>query len=134
MKKNLKIQYYGRYVDDFILIHEDVEYLKETIISIQTFLSEYLKLELHPKKIYLQHYSKGVPFLGSYLKPYRTYIGNRTKGNFFRTIREWNEKMVQTVETRRGVSLPTAFLSSINSYLGILKQFSTYRLRRKFLL
>ena len=111
-----------------------MKYIIITIPKIEDFLYNELRLTLHPDKISVSSTRDGFSFLGAYLKPYRTYIGNRTKGNFFRAIRRWNEKMVQTVETRRGVSLPTAFLSSINSYLGILKQFSTYRLRRKFLL
>jgi len=63
IKKELKIRYYGRYVDDFILIHEDREHLKMSIGRIREFLSDQLHLRLHPKKIYLQHYSKGVKFL-----------------------------------------------------------------------
>jgi len=41
---------------------------------------------LHPKKIYLQHYTKGVKFLGVVVKPYRIYIGNQTKGTFYKKI------------------------------------------------
>lgn len=77
-------------MDDFVLIHEDPEYLKEAIVSIRTFLSECLKLELHPKKIHFHHASKGVAFLGAYIKPYRIYVGKRTKGSFFETIEEIN--------------------------------------------
>src|SRR5574344_2748269 len=31
VKHDLKIQYYGRYVDDFVIVHEDKEYLKKLI-------------------------------------------------------------------------------------------------------
>ncbi len=34
MKRDLKIKYYGRYVNDFILIHNDKEYLKSVIPDI----------------------------------------------------------------------------------------------------
>ena len=83
IKNELNIQYYGRYVDDFVLIHPDKEYLKSLIPKISNFLLSNLQLTLHPNKIYLQHYTKGVQFLGAKIKPYRIYIGNRTKGNFY---------------------------------------------------
>jgi RNA-directed DNA polymerase len=78
VKRNLGIKYYGRYVDDFILVHPDKEYLKWIITEIRKYLSEKLFLELHPNKIYLQHFSKGVSFLGTIIKPHRIYIAKRT--------------------------------------------------------
>ena len=65
IKRVLKIHYYWRYMDDFVLVHPDKEYLQSCIISIRNFLSQELQLTLHPKKIYLQHYSKWVQFCGS---------------------------------------------------------------------
>lgn len=41
IKKQLKIRYYGRYVDDFILFHEDGEYLKSVIPMIREFLCDH---------------------------------------------------------------------------------------------
>ena len=35
-----------------------------------------------PRKMYLQHYSKGIPYIGGMVKPGRTYISNRTVGYF----------------------------------------------------
>ena len=69
IKHDLGIRYYGRYVDDFILVHQDREYLKSIIPLIKTTLQDRLLLTLHPDKIYLQHYSKGVQFLGAVIKP-----------------------------------------------------------------
>ena len=131
MKKELKIRYYGRYVDDFVLIHEDKEYLKIAIGRIREFLSDRLHLRLHPKKIYLQHYSKGVKFLWAYIKPYRTYIVNRTKGNFYSTIREINTLLSNTESLNK--SEMDMILSRVNSYLGALWHHNNYRLRKKML-
>ena len=55
MKSTLRLKYYGRYVDDFIIIHEDKHYLKKLIVTIREFLINTLNLTLHPKKIFLQH-------------------------------------------------------------------------------
>lgn len=82
IKNDFKVQYYGRYVDDFVIIHNDKVYLKSLIPEIKNYLIDELNLTLHPDKIYLQHYSKGVKYLGAVIMPNRIYIANRTKGNF----------------------------------------------------
>jgi RNA-directed DNA polymerase len=87
----LGIAYYGRYVDDFVIVHPNNEYLKHLIPQLSNFLFTSLHLTLHPKKIYLQHFSKGVKFLGTVIKPNRIYIANRTKGNFYNAIKKQNQ-------------------------------------------
>ena len=131
MKEELGIRYYGRYVDDFIIVHPNKEYLKALIPVISNYLNDELKLKLHPKKIYLQHYTKGVKFLGTVIKPNRIYIANRTKGNFYNAIKKYN----QVIEVRRKPSREdqNALLSSMNSYLGIMKHYKTYNLRKRML-
>jgi len=63
MKEILQLKYYGRYVDDFYIIHTNKEYLKNLIPTITEYLQQNLELTIHPKKIYLQRYNKGVLFL-----------------------------------------------------------------------
>ena len=133
VKQKLNCRYYGRYVDDFVIIHNDKEYLKSIISLIKKYLQTHLQLEVHPNKIYLQHYSKGVPFLGSIIKPYRIYIRNRTKGNFYQTIQKWNN-IFKAQNYKFSSKEWVQFLSSINSYLGTMKHFHTYKLRKKMLL
>lgn len=130
IKHDLGIRYYGRYVDDFILVHQDKEYLKSLIPIIKTTLQECLQLTLHPNKIYLQHYSKGVQFLGAVIKPHRIYIANRTKGNFYMAIQQQNA-LVE--EHKPNHKQRAAFLSSMNSYLGIMKHYKTHKLRKRLL-
>jgi len=78
VKKELWIKYYGRYVDDFVLIHENKEYLLFCYKEIKNFLKEKLRLTLHPKKFYLQHVSKWVKFLWVMIYPYYRTLGKRT--------------------------------------------------------
>jgi len=131
IKYDLKIRFYGRYVDDFIIVHPDKEYLKSVIPKIKNFLEKELQLTLHPNKIYLQHYTKGVKYLGAVIKPYRTYIANRTKGNLYHAIRKQNliARGHKPTEEEKG-----KFLSSMNSYLGIMKHYKTYRLRQRIII
>ncbi len=132
VKEQLGIQYYGRYVDDMVLLHPDKNYLKECLPVIQAFLFEHLALELHPRKVYLQPFSHGIPFLGTYIKPYRTYIGKRTKTNFYKTVEGWND-LIKANNNKLSPEELELFVASMNSYLGILKHYQTYRLRKKMI-
>jgi retron-type reverse transcriptase len=130
VKNELGIQHYGRYVDDFILIHSDKSYLKSLIPKLRGFLAEHLHLTLHSKKIYLQHYSCGVKFLGTVIKPNRIYIANRTKGNFYNAVQKQN---ILVRERKPDKEEKEYFLSVVNSYLGIMKHYRTYNIRKKII-
>lgn len=127
VKHDLGIKYYGRYVDDFVIVHNEKEYLKSLIPKFSEYLSTSLNLTLHPKKIYLQHFSKGVKFIGSVIKPNRIYIANRTKGNFYEAIEKQNKIARHHKPTKEEQAI---FLSSMNSYLGIMKHYKTYKHRK----
>ena len=130
VKHQLGIRYYGRYVDDFVLVHRNKDYLKSLIPRIAKFLKTELHLKLHPKKIYLQHYSKGVNYIGGFIKPNRIYVSKRTKGNFYEAIHKQNKLIENTTNPSKAEKL--LFLSSMNSYLGILRHFKSYKLRSNF--
>ena len=130
VKRNLKIKNYGRYVDDFILVHKNKKHLKSLIPIIRDYLSKELMLTLHERKIYLQHYSKGVKYLGAVIKPHRIYVANRTKGNFYENIQKQNEIVRDHKPTEEEKA---QFISSMNSYLGILQHYKTYRMRKRML-
>lgn len=53
IKHTLKIKLYLRYADDFLIISSTKTELETYIEPINTFLEEKLKLELHPRKLYL---------------------------------------------------------------------------------
>ena len=131
VKKELGIKYYGRYVDDFIIVHPDKNYLLQIIPVISNYLQKELMLTLHPKKIYLQHFSKGVQFLGAIIKPYRNYVSSRTKSNFYNVVNNWNT-ILQNEETMSEIQKQD-FLSTINSYLGIMNHYKTNNLINKIM-
>lgn len=128
IKHNLGIRYYGRYVDDMVLIHQSEAYLSNLIAVIRDFLSKELGLTLHPDKILLCHYIQGIPFLGALIMPGRIYSGQRLKGNFYAAITAQN----RLIRNHRPPSQEeqAAFLSSMNSYLGLLRHYNSYRLRK----
>jgi len=133
IKCQLQCKYYGRYVDDFVLVSTEKEFLTSAIPQIADFLMTNLQLTLHPKKIYLQQVSKGIKFLGIIIKPHRTYIANRTKGNFYKTIQQWNKIAEKCPDNMLNLAHLQQITASINSYLGCLKHSATYNLRKRLI-
>jgi RNA-directed DNA polymerase len=131
VKEKLKIKHYGRYVDDMVFVHQDKEFLKSIVQKAKNFLQSQLQLALHPKKIYLQNFRKGVQFLGTFLKPYRIYIASRTKQNFYAKIKIYNEMGRQKGDFSKKES--QTLLACTNSYLGIMKHRRTFALRKKMI-
>lgn len=133
MKHDLGLRYYGRYVDDFVVVHPDKEYLKSLIPIIRDYFSTELGLKLHPRKIYLQHYSRGVKYLGAVIKPYRIYIASRTAGNFYQAVQRQNNILAANIhnDSAHTAVEQDAFLSSMNSYLGMMKHYASYNLRSR---
>ena len=122
--ENSGFKYHGRYVDDFYLIDRDKQKLLKAVPGIRAKLAEY-KLSLNNKKFYIQHYTKGVQFTGSIIKPRRSYTCNHTVANFVAAVRRLNNaKTLRQVEHA---------VSSINSYLGLLKQNNEYNTRKRVL-
>jgi hypothetical protein len=129
IKYSLWCKYYGRYVDDFVIVHSNKEYLKSIIPKISDFLAIKPQLELHPKKIYLQHYGKWVLFLGWFIKPHRIYIRQRTIGSFHKKIQYIN----QLLKPRNEIDFDKKdeILSVVNSYLWNMKHYKSYKIRKK---
>lgn len=63
IKEQMHIKGYGRYMDDFYLIHKDKEYLKECLERIKAFVEE-RGMHLNEKKTKIVTLEQGVDFLG----------------------------------------------------------------------
>ena len=103
VKHILKAKHYLRYADDFVILSRDKDYLLEMTPKIADFLSEQLKLELHPDKVFLQTIASGVDFLGwvNFLK--HRVLRTATKRRMFKRLQNNSNQEV------------------VNSYLGLLK-------------
>ena len=64
VKHKLKVKYYIRYVDDFVILHISKSQLEVWKEQIQDFLKEQLKLELHQNKSKIISLSRGIDFVG----------------------------------------------------------------------
>lgn len=61
---DLKIPHYIRYMDDFILVHPDREYLKKVRDEVITILNKDYKLQVNKKKTKIVSAKEGFAFLG----------------------------------------------------------------------
>ncbi|MFH1158878.1 MAG: RNA-directed DNA polymerase [Pseudomonadota bacterium] len=125
VKHSLKVHYYGRYVDDVVLFHEDPDVLNIWYRQMDDFLQSKLGLHLHPDKKHLNRADAGIDFTGFIIKPGRTYLRRTSLANCKRKIRAWE---------RNGSPVDPAALEkvshSLNSYLGMFRQVNGFRVRR----
>ncbi|WP_251623686.1 reverse transcriptase domain-containing protein [Odoribacter lunatus] len=128
MKYNRKLEFYGRYVDDFYVVHRDKEFLLNLREEVREYLRREEKLTLHPRKFYLQRVEKGVLYLGIVIKPYYRLPASRTKANFYETVRKWNRRSSDGKELSRQER--EKFRAQMNSYFGYLKHYDTMNLQR----
>lgn len=111
VKHQLKVKYYIRYADDFVLMSEDKDCLKNQVSLIQNFLLDTLKLELHPNKLFLETISSGVDFLGWIHFPDHRVLRGATRRRMFRKINNNSKE------------------ESLNSYLGLLSHGNAKKLQ-----
>ncbi len=84
--EKLQIKYYGRYMDDFYLIHEDKKYLEYCLAVIQNYIHS-LKLTLNGKTQIIP-FKNGINFLG-----FHTYV---TKdGKAIRKLKGENKRKIK---------------------------------------
>lgn len=110
---------YGRYVDDFVIIHTSKNFLLNILKGLKIWLKNRLDLNLHPNKIYLQPTYKGLQIIGSIIKQDRLYVCNRVVGSMCSAIHSFNE----------GLQECSRFVRRINSYFGHLIHHDTYGIR-----
>ena len=106
VKHKLKIKYYIRYCDDFVILSRDKIYLENLIYVINNFLKSNLNLFLHPNKIIIRKYRQGIDFLGYVSFPYFQILRTKTRKRMFVRL---NKKNLQ-------------------SYLGVLRHCNGYKI------
>jgi len=114
MKHGVKVRRYIRYADDFVILSTDKDYLLELTPKISDFLSEELKLSLHPKKVSISTLASGVDFLGWVHFPNHRVLRTTTSRRMFKKLRESVGK-----------------LEVVGSYLGLLNFGNANTLKKK---
>lgn len=115
IKHKLKVKYYIRYADDFVILSKSKIYLEKEVLIIRDFLQEELKLILHPEKIFIKTLFSGMDYLGW--------------THFFdhRVLRKITKRIILKRVTKGSK------IEAVNSYLGLLKHGNTGKIRKKLL-
>lgn len=113
VKNDLRIKYFIRYADDFVIMNNEKEYLEETLKKIEEFLGDKLKLSLHPDKVSIVNINSGVDFLGWVHFFDHKVLRTTTKNRMYKKIKNNQKEEV------------------LNSYLGLLSHGNTYKLNQK---
>lgn len=112
MKSQIKIPYYIRYADDFVIMSTSRKYLENIFVKIRNFLLDTLHLDLHPDKVFIKTLASGVDFLGWVYFPTHCVLRTVTK-----------RRMLKKLASN---SSP----ETIQSYLGLLSHGNTHKLQK----
>ena len=115
VKHRLKVKYYIRYADDFVILSNNKAELRNLLQYTVVNLKDRLKLDLHPNKVHIKTLSSGVDFLGWVHFPNHRVLRTTTKRRMFRNLQNNSSK------------------ATVQSYLGLMSHGETYKLRNKVL-
>lgn len=122
VKHILKVKYYIRYVDDFVILGHGPEELQVFRNKISAFLLDRLKLTLHPRRHKLLPVSTGIDFLGYIVRPGYVLVRRRVVNNL--------KSRIQQFVTSSDKDFP-ALQNVVASYHGHFKWANSYKLRQK---
>jgi len=125
VKHQLKEKHYIRYADDFVILHTQRDHCFDITEPVNKFLTEVLKLELHPNKITIRKFSQGVDFLGYVCFPHFVIPRVKTRDRIFSKIHK------NILLFKRGQVTLESLNQSIYSYLGILSHSNSFELRQE---
>jgi len=124
IKHKLKVKYYVRYMDDFVLLVKTKDDAKELLFKIEKFLTENLKLTLNSKSRYYPN-AMGVNFCGYRIFETHRLLRKRSKDKIRKNINKWNKKYK---ENKLDI---TASITSFKAWLGHSNHCNSYNLQRK---
>ena len=122
-KQELRLHFYIRYMDDIIILHHDKRYLREIKDAIEAFIWENLRLNLN-KKTAIRPISQGVEFVG-----FRIFATHRKLKKASAKKMKARLKYVRAAFERGEIEADTLQATEA-SYLGVLKHFNSYGLRK----
>ncbi len=125
IKHKLKLRYYLRYCDDFLILDKNEKYLRNLIPIIGNFLQESLKLNLHADKIIIRKYRRGFDFLGYIVLPHYRVLRAKTKKRMMKKIKKKRENLENNLISKK------SFNQRLQSYYGILKHCNGYGIEKE---
>ena len=127
IKHKLKVKYYIRYCDDFVILGQDKDNLIKLSGKINEFLNTDLNLSLHSDKITIRKYRQGIDFLGYVTLPYHRVLRYKTRRRILKKLAKKKKLLKQ------GLTSEDSFNQSVQSYLGIVSHCRGYKIKQDIL-
>jgi len=124
VKHELKAKYYIRYVDDFVILHNNPAILNKHQIVINNFLQFELKLKLHPQKSRIINLKKGISFLGFRIFENHQLLHKKNLRRFKNKLLNQGERYKKKQIDRDGV------VEQFQGWIAYAKNANTYKLRK----
>lgn len=126
IKKNLRIRFYVRYMDDFVILHNSKSQLHDWQGNISNFLEKKLDLKLN-RKTSIFPISRGIDFLGYRTWPTHRLLRKRSIINMKRKLKELSILYsIDKIEFDR-------IRCIIASWVGHAKHANSYNIRKRVL-
>lgn len=124
LKHQLKVKYYVRYVDDFIILSKNKETLHQLAEKIKTFLYDELYLTLHPKKMRILPSHLGIDFLGYLIFKDHIQLRSYNVKTFRKRLKRFKKLYLSGKLNKEKIR------QSITSWLAHAEHADTYNLRK----
>lgn len=125
IKEQLKIKGYGRYMDDFYMIHEDKEYLAECLQFVEGMYAD-LGIEMNVNKTKIYRIDKGFKFLK--VKIHLTETGKIImRPDHASIVRERRKLKKLKEKLDAGEIQYNEILQQYKSWRGYMEQFNSYK-------
>ncbi|MBI5392731.1 helix-turn-helix domain-containing protein, partial [Candidatus Woesearchaeota archaeon] len=124
IKHVLKVKYYIRYVDDFVILDSSKEVLEKYREKIDYFLNKKLLLELHPDKSKIIKLHFGILFLGFRIFCYHKLIRKKNIRKFHGKLKEMKRLYEQNLIEREKV------IERFEGWLAYISHADTYKYKR----
>jgi len=125
VKRELKENYYLRYVDDFLILGREKRKLAGLADKINAFIKKNLNLKLNSLKTKLKNIKQGIDFLGYIIKPHYVLVRKRVVNALRNKLHGAN-----SMGKLRESGVFEDVLAMINSYYGHFKHADSFHLRK----
>lgn len=123
--KTLKICYYIRYNDDFIMLGLDRKQVCDEAEKAKKFVVQRLSLEIPKEKAVFRKLKWGIDFCGSVILPDAILLRHKTKKGMLKKL------AYATLKFNNGDISLSDFTRTYNSYVGLMQHYNCYNLKNK---
>ncbi|QUO43471.1 RNA-dependent DNA polymerase [Brevibacillus composti] len=124
VKERMRVKYYIRYMDDFVILHHDKKELRRWLQEIEDFLFARLQLKLNPKTDIFP-ISRGVDFLGYRTWPTHRLVRKSSIKRMKRKMRKFQRRYAKGAVSLEEIN------RTVQSWLGHVKHADSYNLRKR---